>query len=120
MLSHQKTVPRARERKDEGGRRKDEAETGRLRDGATRRSEPQRVLSPRRPVPASPRQYFILPPSSLLFPTLAIPSIKLDPAPLLLKSLDLAPDKLAFERGRAVEEDDAVAVIRLVQHAARF
>ena len=44
----------------------------------------------------------------------------LNPAPLLLESLYLALDKLAFERGRAVEEDYAVAVIRLVQHAARF
>src|SRR5437763_11460709 len=42
----------------------------------------------------------------------------LNPAPLLLKSLYLALNKLAFERGRAVEEDYAVAVIRLVQHAA--
>jgi len=44
----------------------------------------------------------------------------LDPAPLLLKPSDLALDQLALERGGAVEEDDAVAVVGLVEHAARF
>src|SRR3712207_3959901 len=44
----------------------------------------------------------------------------LNPAPLLLESLDLAPDQLALERGGAVDEDDAVAVVCLVEHAARF
>src|ERR1044072_4181661 len=44
----------------------------------------------------------------------------LNPAPLLLKSLDLAPDQLALERRGAVDEDDAVAVVGLVEHAARF
>jgi len=53
-------------------------------------------------------------------PALPLLLFLLNPAPLLLKSLDLAPDQLAFERGRSVEEDDAVAVVCLVQHAARF
>src|SRR2546427_7979574 len=37
----------------------------------------------------------------------------------LLQFLDFAFDNLAFERRHAIEKDDSVAVIRLVQHATR-
>ena len=47
-------------------------------------------------------------------------AVALDPAALLLQLADFALDQLALERGRAVDKDDAVAVVGLVQHAARF
>ncbi|MDT5293819.1 MAG: hypothetical protein QOJ76_699 [Acidobacteriota bacterium] len=43
----------------------------------------------------------------------------LDPTLLLPKPPDFASDQLAFERRGAVDKDDAVAVVSLVEHAAR-
>src|SRR5215203_849425 len=89
-------------------RRKPDREGGRRSDNGRDDERPAVSHHPSRCVPPTPSLTVGLLPQILY------------PASLLLESLNLTPDQLALERRGAVEEDDAVAVVGLVEHAARF